>query len=256
MPVTLPVILPVTPAGAETAPVKVDVPSTVSVPSIFRLLSKSTALWAFNVPTITVLPLSVSTVNLSSPAWFSIVNVLLSALMVTLSWNVAAPSTFKVELKSEAPVTSNVLSSVVAPVTSNVPAISILVSNLAEVTASSTILLVTTLSCAPAKTRSKLLFKSVALIEDPAANIALRLSTSVYLYILIVLPAVGALPEVNWISVAVGNVYLVDWSWITLSTVTSISDSLKYGNVNEYLWVAEAFAEYSIWGFSAFSFNI
>ena len=54
------------------------------------------------LPCVTTFPLSVSTVNLSTPELFWMLNDLLSALIVTLSWNVAPPSTFRVLSRSVA----------------------------------------------------------------------------------------------------------------------------------------------------------
>ena len=79
----------------------------VAPASTFKVESKSTAEFTFSKPAITVLPLSLSTVNLSTDPFVWILNILLSALSVTLSWNVAPPSTFNVVSRSTAEFTFN-----------------------------------------------------------------------------------------------------------------------------------------------------
>ena len=77
-----------------------------------------------NVPCISVFPLSVSTVNLSTFPSVCILKNLLSALIVTSPWNVAASSTFKVLFNSVCFPTVNVSSNVTACVACKVPSIS------------------------------------------------------------------------------------------------------------------------------------
>ena len=105
-----------TPPSTISAPVSLSVDSVV--PSIF--VSPPTS----SVPWISVLPLSVSTTNLSTPAAVFTLNVLLSAVIETLSRRVVSPSTSNPAFKVVLPSTSKAPSKSTSPETLSVPSTS------------------------------------------------------------------------------------------------------------------------------------
>ena len=87
---------------------------------LLKLAAPSTS----KVPFVIVFPLSVSTVNLSTFPSVCILKNLLFALIVTSSWNVAEPSTFRVLFNSVCSSTVSVSSNWTSPVACKVPFIS------------------------------------------------------------------------------------------------------------------------------------
>ena len=98
--------------------------SKLDLPVTSKVFLSLVELVTSNVPCISVFPLSVSTVNLSTFPFVCILKNLLSALIMTLSWKVASPSTFKVLFNSVCSSTVNVLSNWTARVACKVPVIS------------------------------------------------------------------------------------------------------------------------------------